>query len=75
LTRQAACTRSRPCPACGKRRPASGHDPCIESLPGVIYACCGHGIVDGYIQFTDGRTIRGRFTSIELPTALVVRLS
>ena len=75
MSRRQACTRSRACPACGKRRPATGHDPCIENLPGVINACCAHGIADGYIQFADGRTIWGRFTSVEQPTALVVRLS
>ena len=70
-----ACTRSRACTACGMTRPASGHDPCIENLPGVVNACCGHGLSDRYIQFADGRTIRARFTTVEQPTALVVRLS
>jgi len=37
------------------------HDPCIKNLPGVMNACCGHGVEDGYIQFEDGRVIHGKF--------------
>ena len=51
----------RPCPRCGKL-PKNGHDACIKNLPGVKNACCGHGIEgQGYIQFNDGRIIRGNF--------------
>jgi hypothetical protein len=46
-------------------RPPSGHDPCIENLPGVLYACCGHGVEPGYISFENGVIIRGVFTEIE----------
>lgn len=35
----------------------SGHDPCIANLPGVAYACCGHGAEPGYIHFYNGRVI------------------
>lgn len=50
------------CAACGAARPSDGgHDPCIPELPGVAYACCGHGVEPGYVQFTDGRILRGYF--------------
>jgi predicted RNA-binding Zn-ribbon protein involved in translation (DUF1610 family) len=32
-----------PCPHCGKLPGPSGHDPCIDQLEGVSFACCGHG--------------------------------
>lgn len=31
------------CPECGMAREANGHDPCLGELPGVKFACCGHG--------------------------------
>jgi hypothetical protein len=31
------------CLHCGESRPKNGHDPCIADLPGVHFACCGHG--------------------------------
>jgi hypothetical protein len=49
----------RPCKKCGQHRTEKGHDACIADLPGVKFACCGHGFQDGYIQFEDGRTWRG----------------
>ena len=35
------------CSYCG-REPSLGHDPCIENLPGVYFACCGHGGGGGF---------------------------
>jgi hypothetical protein len=52
------------CPECGLKRGADGYDPCIGYLPGVDYACCGHGGrrhdggIGGYIKFKDGKIIR-----------------
>ena len=37
--------------------PASEHDPCIQNLPGVLAACCGHGAL-GYVAYTDRRCFR-----------------
>jgi hypothetical protein len=34
---------------CHQLRTPEGHDPCIANLPGVIEACCGHGVCPGYI--------------------------
>jgi hypothetical protein len=61
-------TATHPCPFCHKTRPASGHDPCFANLPAVKAACCGHGGGDGYITFTDGRILTGRFESMSKPT-------
>ena len=44
----------RPCPLCNKLRRADGCDPCLGRLPGVTYACCGHGKREGYIIFENG---------------------
>lgn len=46
------------CPKCKKSRTKDGHDPCIANLPGVRYACCGHGLKQGYIYFENGICIR-----------------
>lgn len=51
------------CPACHLKRGPDKHDPCLGELPGVKYACCGHGGYlppphDGYIYFTNGKVIR-----------------
>jgi hypothetical protein len=52
--------RNRMCGVCGESNTIEGHDACIGSLPGVSNACCGHGwIGDAYVQFEDGRCIRG----------------
>jgi hypothetical protein len=42
-------TAKRPCAVCHRLRTPEGHDPCIANLPGVIQACCGHGVSRGYI--------------------------
>ena len=52
------------CENCGKRRTAKGHDPCIADLPGVLFACCGHGQHDGYVHFKNGMTLRGRWDHV-----------
>lgn len=57
----------RPCPKCGKAPGKDNHDPCMQNLPGVEYACCGHGMEDGYIKFEDGRTFR--FSDMHVSTS------
>jgi hypothetical protein len=49
----------RPCAKCGKLPTKEGHDACLGTLPGVIDACCGHGVREAYIHFENGVTIRG----------------
>jgi len=40
-------------------RTPEGHDPCLGTLPGVLFACCGHGgRAFGYVYFENGVTIR-----------------
>jgi len=41
------------CPKCGYYPTKKGHDHCIANLPGVEFACCGHGKLNGggYIKF------------------------
>lgn len=51
----------RVCPKCNKCPTPDGHDPCIENLPGVAFACCGHGVHDGYVKFENGVILRGKF--------------
>jgi len=49
--------KERPCIRCGKQATKEGHDNCIANLPGVKYACCGHGVEDGYVKLYDGKII------------------
>ena len=37
------------CRARGRGRTELGHDPCIANLPGVRFACCGHGCEPPYL--------------------------
>lgn len=50
----------KPCPVC-KKLPADHCDPCLGKLPGVINACCGHGLKKGYVKFENGIKIEGHF--------------
>jgi hypothetical protein len=48
------CRRVRPkCDSQGIRGP----DPCLGKLPGVVNACCGHGLQPGYVIFENGKTL------------------
>lgn len=52
-----------PCPNCGKIPSKEGHDACIANLPGVLFACCGHGIKGkGYLSMVDGTLIYEYYT-------------
>lgn len=54
----------RPCGNCGKHSIKEGHeeyDACIGKLPGLMNACCGHGVdSEAYVQFLDGFTVCGK---------------
>lgn len=53
----------RPCGHCLKDNTKEGHDYCLNTLPNVMNACCGHGIIDeAYIQFQNRDIIRGEKT-------------
>ena len=63
---------SRECRYCGVAPDESGHDPCIASLPGVVSACCGHGLDPAeisreeaeaevpYVGLADGPSLQGK---------------
>jgi len=51
----------RRCPKCSEYPTEDDHDPCISRLPGVAYACCGHGVERGYVKFETGLILRGNF--------------
>jgi hypothetical protein len=55
---------SSPCPECGSQPTPEGYDACLGKLPGVKFACCGHGREQGYIKFKNGRVIRGWFDHV-----------
>lgn len=55
------CHDTKPCGHCGKLFTNEGHDACLGELPGLMNACCGHGIEsEAYVQFLDGSCIRGK---------------
>ena len=46
-----------PCKKCGK---IGDPDACLGTLPGVDFACCGHGNrEESYVKFTNGVILRG----------------
>lgn len=61
------------CPHCGQKRRRGGDpDPCFGYLPGVLFACCGHGgLADpdvsqaGYIYFENGVIVRFEKCTVE----------
>lgn len=63
------------CKLCDEPRTERGHDPCIANLPGVVFACCGHGLENGYIKFTDGRALYfyPKAVDLECPKHIIVR--
>lgn len=64
----------RPCGHCGQGRTAEGHDGCLGVLPGVMNACCGHGIEgEAYIQFWTGARIAGK-AAMEVSTEMKRRV-
>lgn len=52
------CWENDKCVKCKLPRTEKGHDPCLANLPGVKFACCGHGVENGYIYFENGIVIR-----------------
>ncbi len=53
----------KPCKKCRKRNGGYNNedpDPCLGRLPGVKFACCGHGNrEDAYILFDNGLVVQG----------------
>lgn len=42
-------TDNRPCARCGRPPTRDGHDACLGEIPGVLHACCGHGMEEPYV--------------------------
>ena len=58
--RPVADDRNRACGCCGGRNTTEGHDHCLGTLPGVISACCGHGVdSDAYVLLENGSRMGG----------------
>jgi len=53
------------CPKCKLARGPTLNDPCLDHLPNVQAACCGHGEDGGYIYFDTGIVIRITIHSVE----------
>ncbi len=50
----------RTCGSCKKPNNEEGHDACLGALPGVVNACCGHGVEkEAYVQLVGGESISG----------------
>ncbi|MEK4425891.1 hypothetical protein [Solibacillus sp. FSL K6-1523] len=50
----------RACGHCNLPNTAEGHDGCLGTLPNIMNACCGHGVIsDSYVQFSDGYCVYG----------------
>lgn len=64
----------KPCKHCGQLPTKEGYDACIGYLPGVVYACCGHGKENPYVVFKNGKyrkfenidEMRGYFKKVNL---------
>jgi len=51
----------RACGHCGLEPTKEDHDGCLGELPGLMNACCGHGLTSSaYIQYPSGQCVRGR---------------
>lgn len=55
-----------PCDICGKRSTAKGHDPGMANLPGVVNACCGHGLNRPHATLSNFFCLRGKALRIYL---------
>ena len=66
---------NRPCGKCQEYITKEGHDACLGTLPGVMNACCGHGVVaEAYVQMPNGNIKRGK-DAIKLIKKLKLRAS
>ena len=52
------------CPACHLHRGPDGHDPCLGHLPGIKFACCGHGGKGPYLYFENGVRLSIKITEV-----------
>lgn len=60
-TKQPTANNQRDCGFCGLSNTKEGHDGCLDTLPGLMNACCGHGeLNEAFVQFWDGKIIKGQ---------------
>lgn len=52
--KQTSAGERRLCSKCDALMLSGEPDACLGTLPGVSAACCGHGVVQGYILFVNG---------------------
>ena len=57
------------CGTCGHTRSREEPDKCMGYLPGVLYACCGHGVDRPYVMVEGRTTFRGDEARYLLETA------
>ena len=43
----------RPCKRCGKLPTPEGYDACLGYIEGAAHACCGHGVTEKYIKYSE----------------------
>jgi hypothetical protein len=55
------------CSLCRQARTPEGDDPCIARLPGVLFACCGHGHEGAYVVIAGRGTLIGAAACAEMP--------
>lgn len=63
-------SKPKPCKFCGleyteKCDEGRYVDPCLGKLPGIKYACCGHGQIEAYLAFENGKVLRFNLFSVE----------
>ena len=58
-----------PCAYCKLLPTKDGHDACLDTIPGCVGACCGHGVEFGYIGM---QTIQESFYNIETPEEAIL---
>lgn len=64
----------RPCPQCHQLPTPEGHDACLGYIPGVLHACCGHGVQRGYVMW-EQEAAQPVAIEIELPRWLRIILN
>jgi len=42
---------SRECKRCGRKPTKEGYDACLGHIEGAKSACCGHGVIELYIEY------------------------
>ena len=53
-------SKTKKCIKCNCAKIDGKYDNCLGKIDGCISACCGHGLDDGYIYFSDGYTITAK---------------